>query len=102
MGKFSEFGIELEKSASSFDGDKLHMDRILNREIHVHDYKIEKSKFEDKGNGKRLCLSFSIGQSRHIVFTGSTQLMNLIDKVPKDKFPFDTVIIKQNGGFLFT
>lgn len=100
MGKFSELGIKNE--VKSFIGDKVHMDKILNREITVHDFKIEDSDYKDKGDGKRLCISFSLGGTRHIVFTGSIQLRNMIQQVKTTDFPFDTTIIKENRGLLFT
>lgn len=73
----------------------------MNREIVVVAYKIETSKYE-KGNGKCLHLQIEIGQTKHVVFTGSTGLMDQIEKVPRDKLPFKTTIVRENERFEFT
>lgn len=99
MNAFKDF--QITSSRVAFTGDKIKIDRILNREIVVHDYKIEKSKFE-KASGKCLFLQIEIGQTKHVVFTGSTGLMDQIEKVPRDKLPFKTTIVKENERFEFT
>lgn len=48
MFKFSDF--DIKPQVKSFEGEKIKIDKILNREITVTDYKIETSKYE-KGNG---------------------------------------------------
>ena len=53
MRTFKEFGIK--PASKSFIGDKIKIDRIVNREIVVLDYKVEDSKY-NKGNGKCLYL----------------------------------------------
>lgn len=96
MKKFKDFGIKPE--IQSFIGDKIKMERILNREIVVFDYKIEDSKF----HGKRLDMQIGIGETKHVVFTGSTILISVIQKVPKEDFPFTTTIVRENEHFEFT
>jgi hypothetical protein len=73
----------------------------LNKEITVHAYKIEKSKF-DRGNGKCLHLSIDFAGEAHVLFSGSGVLMQMIEKVPSDEFPFQTTIIQDNERFEFT
>lgn len=70
--KFKDFGIK--PALQSLTGDKIKMERILNREIKVYDYRIEDSKFK----GKCLYLQISIGESKHVVFTGSMVLIEMI------------------------
>jgi hypothetical protein len=67
----------------------------------VTDYKIEKSRYE-KGNGKCLYLQIEIGNTKHVVFTGSAGLMDQIEKVPKEKMPFKTTIVRENERMQFT
>ena len=93
MKKFSEFGIKL--SSKSFIGDKIRMDKILNIPIIVFDFKIDASKFEDKGNGKKLCLQIEKLGIKHIIFTGSVKLQEMIVQVPSISFPFEATIIKE-------
>jgi hypothetical protein len=98
MNAFKDFQITTSRAA--FTGDKIKIDRILNVEIVVSDYKIEQSKYEGKGN----CLHLQIEHknNKHVVFTGSKGLMDQIQKVPRDKLPFKTTIIKENEMFQFT
>ena len=99
MNAFKDFQITTSRIA--FKGDKIKIDRILNREIIVHDFKIEKSKFE-KASGKCLHLQIEIGQTKHVVFTGSVNLMDQIEQVSREKFPFRTTIIKESDRFEFS
>ena len=101
MKKFSQFNIETP--ANGFEGDKIKMSKILNREIVVHHYKIEGSKvFNQRGTGKCLHLQISLNGQKHVVFTASSGLINAIQLVPEDGFPFATTIIEENERFLFT
>ncbi|QTE36008.1 hypothetical protein J3L18_23125 [Mucilaginibacter gossypii] len=98
MNKFSDFNINTQKQ--SFKGDKIKTDRLLNREITVHDYKITDSKQEP--GTQCLHIQISINNNYHVVFTGSKGLMEMIEQVPKDKFPFQTTIVKENDWLRFT
>ena len=100
MKKFSELGVKSE--IKGFSGDKIKMDRVLNRLICVHDFKIEDSKFKDKGNGKCLYLQIEIDNERRVLFTGSVIMMDMVQKVAKSDFPFSTTIAKLNDRFEFT
>lgn len=101
MKKFSQFKIEV--TSKSFTGDKIKMARILNREIIVHDYKLGDSKvFLDRGTGKCLQLQISVNEEKHILFTSSSGLIEAIQQVPADDFPFATTIIEENDRFKFT
>ena len=97
MKQFKDFGIK--PSIKSLVGDKIKMDRILNREIVVYDYRLEDSKYADS---KCLYLQISISETKHVVFTGSSVLIETIKQVPKSDFPFETTIVKENEHFEFT
>lgn len=96
MKSFKEFNIVT--AIKGFVGDKIKIERILNREIVVMEYKIEESKF----NGKYLSLQIKIKDEMHVVFTGSNALMDQVQQVPKDSFPFTATIIKDNERLQFT
>jgi len=98
MNCFKDFGIKPE--VKNFTGEKIPVKRIFNIPILVHDYKIEKSK--QKENSKCLTLQIEKQGEKRVVFTGSTVLMQQIESVPKDKFPFETTIINDNEYFEFT
>jgi len=98
MKTFKDFGIKINIQA--FTGDKLKMNKILNREITVLDYHIEDSKYGS--NKKCLYLQIEINETKYVVFTGSVVLTDTIQKVPKNEFPFKTTIVKEDERFEFT
>lgn len=98
MNKFKDFNIKPQ--LNSFTGDKINIDGILNTEIEVLQFKIEESK--KKQGTKFLTLQIDKHGTKHVVFTGSTVLMNMIQQVPEDKFPFNTIIVKESGHLEFT
>jgi len=100
MNKFSDFNVHVEPNP--FIGDKVKIDRILNREILVRAFRIEQSDFKEKGSGLRLKLAFTLGSEPHILFTSSSTLMEMIKKVPENRFPFTTTIVKQHERYEFT
>ena len=103
MNKFSQFDIKI--STKCFQGDKIKISKILNKEIVVHDYKLEDSKvqaFKEKGTGKCLYLQLSFNNEMHILFTGSCGLIEAIKQIPDNQFPFATTIIEENNKFIFT
>lgn len=100
MRSFSDFNIKTE--SKSFEGDKIKIDRILNKEIEVHKFKIETSKFPEKGNGKRLDMEIVVDGIKRVVFSASKTLQEMIQKVPETEFPFRTKIVKENERLEFT
>ena len=101
MNNFKQFNIN--PISKGFDGEKIKIAKILNREIIVNGYKIEDSKcFKERGTGKCLYLHISFKKENRIIFTGSGVLINEIQRVPKDGFPFTTIIIQENERFMFT
>ena len=98
MVRFKELGIKV--SSKAFLGDSIKIDRLLNKEITVHYHKITDS---NKRPGT-LCLHLQIefdGQKR-VLFTGAQALIEAIQKVPSEKFPFTTIIVKDNDRYEFT
>lgn len=101
MGNFSDFNITVK--AKNFEGNKIQVYRILDKNIMVHDFKIEDSKFfKNKGDGKCLYLQISLNDEKYIVFTSGIALREAIQQVPKNEFPFSTTIIEKNKKYLFT
>jgi len=97
MKSFSQFNIKTP--SKGFEGEKIKMSRILNREIVVHGFKIEDSKVF---KGKCLHIQISFNNEKHIVFTSGTVLIEMIQNVPPDGFPFSATIVEENDRFLFT
>lgn len=101
MNQFSQFNIKI--SARGFEGDKIKISKILNREIVVHHFKIEDSKvFKQKGSCKCLELQISVNDEKHVVFTSSSGLIEQITQVQESGFPFKTIIIEENDRYIFT
>jgi hypothetical protein len=97
MNQFKDFNIVVENK--SFTGDKIKIDRLLNRQIVIHEHKIEPSDYTEK----RLVLQIETDGQRRIIFTGSKVLMEQIQRVPKEGFPFTATITKDdNGRYDFT
>lgn len=97
MNSFKDFGITTE--STGFTGDKIKIERLLNKKIVVEDYKIEDSKY---GPGKCLHLQIIVDDCKRVVFKGSKNLIMQIEQVPKDKFPFETIIIADDRVLKFT
>lgn len=98
MKKFSQFDIKPTEKA--FSGEKIEVDKVLNKEITVLAFKIVPSKFKDKGDC--LYLSIKSEDTMHIIFTSSKYLIDLIRQIPDDEIPFTTVIQRDNKRLLFT
>ncbi len=100
MYQFNQFNIKAP--SKGFEGDKIKIERILNREIVVHDFKIEKSKVKTYQEDRCLHVQISLNGQKHVLFTGSACLIEQIEQVSKSNFPFTTTIIKDNQKFIFT
>lgn len=100
MNRFSDLGIK--PTQKRLVGDKIKIAKILNREILVRDYRLEESKYGKNRSGKCLYLQIEIEGTKHIVFTGSDVLIDLIQQVPKEKLPFFTTIVKEGECFEFS
>lgn len=98
MKKFSDFNIRPVKRGMV--GEKIKISRLLNQEIIVHSYKINESKF-NKNSSQCLCLQIEVKGEMKVVFTGSKILMETIQKVPEQAFPFLTIITQEGEAFQF-
>ncbi len=97
MKSFKDLGITVETKA--FTGEKISVDKIINCEIIVHGYKVEKSKINTRN-----CLHIQIEykSEMRLVFTGSIVLEEQLKQVPSSGFPFKTTIIKNDKRLEFT
>jgi hypothetical protein len=99
MKKFSELGIK--PSTNRLTCEKIKIAKILNKEIIVKGYRLETSKFGKNKSGKCLYLQIELEKNNHIVFTGSDVLIDLIQQVDDEHFPFVATIIKEGESFEF-
>lgn len=100
MTRFSDLGISIK--TKGFEGDKIQIHKILNKEVKVLAYEIKPSKFTEKGNGKCLYVQLEDNNGKRVLFTGSVTLMDLIEQVPKHSFPFTTTIVMEGERLIFT
>lgn len=101
MNTFNQFNVKITKKG--FEGDKIKINKIMNREIVIHDFEIKDSKvFADRGSGKCLKLQISFNNEKHIVFTSGASLIEAIQQIPEKGFPFTATIVEENDRFIFT
>lgn len=98
MREFRDFNIKPKQSPLT--GDKIKIDRVLNIKIMITDYRIEPS--NKKPGTECLTLQIKRNDLEHIIFTGSTYLIDAIRQIPKSDLPFNTTIIKENECYKFT
>jgi hypothetical protein len=98
MKSFKEFGI-VPSPTSLFIGDKIKIDKILNREIIIHGFKLSDS--IKRENSQCLSLQIEIGGEKRVIFTGAKFLIEAIKQIPENGFPFTTTITKENEHLEF-
>ena len=97
--KFSDLGIKLDTTGLLM-GEKIPMSKIINKDIIVKSYKLDKSKYENK---QCLTIQISVDGIDRVVFTSSKILINQIEQIRKEDFPFESKIeIFNKNGYLFT
>lgn len=99
MKSFADLNIT---KSQRLQGDKIKISKVLNRQIIVHSYKVEPSKYEKNKSGCCLYLQIELDGIRHVIFTGSDVLIEQIKQVPESEFPFSTTICKTQEYFEFT
>jgi hypothetical protein len=92
--RFSDFAEE-----ATFDGDKIKLDEILNREILVKGFKIKES--HQKKGTQYLTICFELDGEQYVAFTGSVVLMDQLKKYGSH-IPFLAVIKKINRHYTFS
>lgn len=97
MKRFTDFTVTPPEK--QFDGEKIKIFKILNKEIKVINYRIVKSKFKDS---QRLDLHIEMDNIRYLVFTGSQNLIHVIEQIDKSDLPFLTIMEKDGESFKFT
>ena len=98
--KFSELGIKT--TSTKFVGEKIRLSKILNTEIVVHAFHVKPSKYPERGSVNCLWLQISVNGKKYVAFSIAKLLMEAIQKVPEDSFPFSTIIINENEVYEFT
>lgn len=100
MKLFSELGVKVD--AAPMTGEKIKINRVLNKEIEVVDFELNTSKFNQDKSRKCLKLQIRFEDELRVIFTGSSMLVNAIAKIDKQDLPFRTMIVETNGFYQFT
>lgn len=83
----------------AFDGDKLRLDDLQNKEILITGYKIKDS--HQKKDSQYLTIHFELDNKKYITFTGSIVLMDQLKKY-ESHIPFYSTIKKINRHYTFS
>lgn len=94
MKKFSELGVS--PVISHFVGDKIKIDRTLNKNLVIHDFKIVPSKFQETDC---LHIQIELDSEKRVIFTSSKVLIATLKKVPREEFPFECQIVKNSNHY---
>lgn len=94
MKRFCDFARE-----TPFDGDKIPIADVLNREITILGFKKRPSK--QKEGQSYITLQIELEGNKRVIFTGSDVLINQAEEY-KAELPFITVIKKINNFYSFT
>ncbi len=97
LKRFSDFAQE----SGPLDGTKLKIDDILNKEIMIIGFKTKDSKYAKSNSSKCLTIQFELDGNRHVIFTGSSVLIEQMEKY-QDEIPFLTVIKKIDRYYTFS
>lgn len=84
-----------QQDKGPLEGEKKKIAEILNKEILILDFRIKKSKIKD---GNYAIIQFENSGKKHVVFTASGPLMDLLEE-NKAKIPFHTTIIQKFNYF---
>ncbi|MDR0422995.1 MAG: hypothetical protein LBH46_00200 [Rickettsiales bacterium] len=96
--RFSDFA----KPYHRFEGDKVKIDNLLDKEIEILNFEITNSKFADDKNSKCLTIQFRDSDNQiKICFSGSSILMDQLEK-HQEQIPFFTIIIKKGRCYSFS
>lgn len=91
MKKFSDFSSE----GDVFDGEKVKLATLLDKEICILQYKIRRSKYQDKHENYAIVQFTDTNENgeHKIFFTGSGVVMEQLEKY-EDELPFQTTLKK--------
>ncbi len=98
--KFSELGVKI--NVTKFVGEKIKLKNVLDKEITVHAFKIEQSKYPKNGNDHCLHLQISIEGKKYVAFSIAKVLIETCQQLPESAFPFSTKITNANEVYEFT
>lgn len=94
MNDFGQF--KIDPATKGFKGEKININNILNLNIILVAFKVGPSKFEKSGD--RLDMQIIHKGVHRVTWICSKSLIEMIQRVPEDGFPFTVKIIKEDSG----
>ncbi len=100
--KFSQLGIKRPDSVA-LKGEKIKINKVLNRAIVIERAIIEDSNFKDNGDGKRLSMQIQFNGEQRLLWSSSQSLKKQFIEMQgmQDAFPVETTITEDNQNFYF-
>lgn len=95
MKRFSDFGINTLQDRNIFPVPVISIEEVVNCEIEVLDY--EPNIKTKHGDGRYIVRIRVEGQERKF-FTSAVPIKEALDRIPKEDFPFTTIIKQQRFG----
>jgi len=92
MKRFSDFADNRQ-----LEGDKISIDKVLNKEVIVKNYNIKESKY-NIGDKFYMTLQIEIEEVNYVIFTSSVVLRNQMERYSKE-LPFVAKLIKINNYY---
>lgn len=102
MKDFKQLQIKIDPEQVGLIGNRIDIGNVFNEEIIIHSYKIADSKFPKPGRERCLHLQVELNGEMRVMFLTSTSLINVLERIPRDEFPFKTTIKKNQKRFEFT
>lgn len=97
MKKFKDFNIKSKND--NFSGEKIKINKILDKEIIIENYKINASKI--RIGTEYLSIKIKFLEEDRVLFSGSKNLIEMIKQVNEKDFLFLATIIKQGERLEF-
>ena len=99
LPRFSDFAQD-----GPLDGDKMSIEKILDKEIVIRNFRIKNSRFKDQNSASCLTLQFSFPgeDKRYIVFTGSAVIADQMERHATGNMPFVATIRRIGKYFSLT
>jgi hypothetical protein len=91
MKRFKDFNIKSKND--NFSGEKVKINKILDKEIIIENFKINPSKI--RIGTEFLIIKIIFLEEERIIISGSKNLIQMIQEVKKEDFPFLATITKK-------
>lgn len=85
-----------------FEGTKIEINELIDRDIILHDFRVEKSKYPKEGKEHCLWLQVAIGEIKYVSFTPTLTLIRQITQIEKTELPITTKIIRAGKRLEFS